>query len=104
MRGASRVAPAFPARSGRGLGSLRMLETPRYAGQHGIHEILQRLLCGQLAVAPDRVNDYQGAVVAAAEQPGFRLQQLGPVRVDDILTVYPVPSPDQQLIRPAVQA
>jgi hypothetical protein len=50
-----------------------------------------------------RIQDDGRAIVAVTEQHGFRLQYLRPVGIDDVLPVYPVPAPDEQIPGAAFQ-
>src|SRR4030095_17241266 len=103
MRGALPAGGAFAALSGSGGDAARILKTFSDAGQHGADEILQRSVCGRLLVVRKSLNNHDLPIVAAAEQLGFRLEHLRPLRAHHIATVHPIPAPHQELHRRTVQ-
>src|SRR5688572_15476583 len=91
--GAPRAAtvPAGASLSVAGLACI--FQSLRDGRQHGARQILQGPASRTGAGFIRCVQEYRRAIIAASEQHRLRLQELGPVRVDDVLSVYPVPAP-----------
>src|SRR3989304_4069718 len=95
-RGTLLIFSSAATGSGEKLDSARMVQTQSDSGQHSVDEILQPAgRCFPVRVEL-RVHDDGGPVVATAKQRGLGLQKLSPIRVHDILAVYPVPAPNKK--------
>src|SRR5262245_4589621 len=88
-------APAGASASVAGLAC--MLETRREDGQQGARKLLQRLPRPFRLHIVRRVEKDRRAIVAVAQQRGFRLEELRPVGAGDVVAVDPVPAPYQQI-------